>query len=255
VRDASVVEPLVGQADVLIPLAAVVGAPACDRDPAGAQSVNLDAVRLLNRARTPGQLLVFPATNSGYGTRTGDTMCDEDTPLEPVSVYGRTKVQAESEVLQTPNVIALRLATVFGMSSRMRLDLLVNDFVHTAITAGSLVIFEKDFARNFVHVRDVADCVLHCLDHAAAMAGRPYNVGLDSANMSKEALALKIKAHIPQLSIHFADIGRDPDRRNYLVCHDRLRAAGFEPRRTLDEGIRELITGFRMMPRSPYENG
>lgn len=254
VRGQDLLARCLSKADVVIPLAAVVGAPACDRDPWLARSVNLEAVRLLNRLRSPAQLLVFPTTNSGYGTRSGDLLCTEETPVQPISLYGRTKAEAEQELLMAPNVISLRLATVFGISPRMRLDLLVNHFVYAAVARGYLVIFEKDFKRNFVHIRDVADCFLHCLAHAGAMAGRPYNVGLDSANLSKAELAARVAEHVPHLSIHFAETGSDPDRRNYIVSSRRLREAGFEARRSLEEGIRELLKGYRMMARGAYGN-
>ena len=254
VRDEALMRPLVKDADVLIPLASIVGAPACDRDPWLAQSVNLEAVRLLNHLRSPRQLVIFPTTNSGYGTQSGDVYCTEDTPLEPISLYSQTKVQAEAELLETPNVISLRLATVFGMSPRMRLDLLVNHFVYAAVTDGYIVIFEKDFKRNYVHIRDVADCFLHCIEHADRMVGRPYNVGLDAANLSKKELALKIKEYVPYLYIHFSEVGSDPDKRNYIVSNQRLREAGFEARRSLDEGIKELLKGYRMMGRGRFKN-
>ncbi len=254
VRDEELMTRLVRAADVLIPLAAVVGAPACDRDPWLARSVNLDAVRLLNRLRSPHQLVIFPTTNSGYGTRSGDVYCTEDTPLEPVSLYGQTKVQAEAELLGSPNAISLRLATVFGMSPRMRLDLLVNHFVYAAVADGYVVIFEKDFKRNYVHIRDVADCFVYSIAHAEQMAGRAYNVGLDAANLSKAELALKVKEYVPRFYIHFSDVGNDPDRRNYIVSNQRLRAAGFEARRSLDEGIQELLKGYRMLGRASFKN-
>lgn len=253
-RDESLVARLLRDADVVVPLAAVVGAPACDRDPALAWAVNRDAVRTLNRRRSRDQLIVFPTTNSGYGTTAGDTFCTEETPLEPISVYGRSKVEAEADLLDSPNAITLRLATVFGISPRLRLDLLVNHFVHAAVTDGYIVLFEKDFKRNFVHVRDVADCFVFAVEHAASMVGRPYNVGLDAANLSKEELALKIKAHVPRLYLHSAAVGSDPDKRNYVVSNQRLREAGFEARRSLDEGIQELLRGYRMIPRSPLRN-
>ena len=254
VRDEALLRELIAKADVLVPLAAIVGAPACDRDPGLARDVNLGAIRMLNRLRSPQQLVVYPTTNSGYGTRTGDLYCTEETPLEPISLYGRTKAEAEAELLGAPRVITLRLATVFGLSPRMRLDLLVNHFVHAAVTDGYIVIFEKDFKRNYVHVRDVADCLVHSISHAEAMVGRAYNVGLDAANLSKEELALKIKEHVPGFYVHFAEVGSDPDKRNYVVSNARLRGAGFEARRSLDEGIRELLTGFRMMARRAFHN-
>jgi nucleoside-diphosphate-sugar epimerase len=254
VRDKELMGRLVKAADVLVPLAAVVGAPACERDPGLARSVNLEAVRLLNGLRSADQLVVYPTTNSGYGTQTGNLFCTEDTPLEPISLYGQTKTQAETELLQAPNVITLRLATVFGMSSRMRLDLLVNHFVYAAVTEGYLVIFEKDFKRNYIHIRDVADCFVHCIENCKAMGGRPYNAGLDAANLSKGELALKIKEYVPNFYVHFAPVGSDPDKRNYIVSNQRLRQTGFEARRSLDDGIRELLVGYQMVGRDRFKN-
>jgi nucleoside-diphosphate-sugar epimerase len=254
VRDQTCMHRALKSADVVIHLAALVGAPACDRDPLLARSVNLDAVVLLNRLRSPNQLVLFPNTNSGYGTTGAETLCIEESPLRPLSLYARTKCQAEEVLLEKPGAITLRLATVFGMSPRMRLDLLVNHFVHAACTEGYLVIFEKDFKRNFVHIRDVADCMLHALRNAQAMAGRPYNVGLDSANLSKAELALRIKQQVPNFYIHFAPIGQDPDKRNYIVSNQRLREAGFEARRSLDDGIHELLKGYAMQGRPPCTN-
>jgi nucleoside-diphosphate-sugar epimerase len=231
-----------------------VGAPACDRDPSLARSVNLEAVRLLNGLRSAQQPVIYPTTNSGYGTQSGDLFCTEETPLQPISLYGQTKSQAEAELLEAGNVITLRLATVFGMSPRMRLDLLVNHFVYAAITEGYIVIFEKDFKRNYIHIRDVADCFVHCIENFRRMAGRPYNAGLDSANLSKEELALKIKEVVPHFYVHFAQVGFDPDKRNYIVSNQRLREAGFDARRSLDGGIRELLKGYRMMGRDRFKN-
>jgi len=254
VRDERFIKGLIPKVDVLIPLAAIVGAPGCDRDPLLARSVNLEAIRLLNRLRSPGQLVVYPTTNSGYGTKSGDVSCTEETPLEPISLYGQTKTEAEATLLESVNATTLRLATVFGMSPRMRLDLLVNHFVYTAVTDGYIVIFEKDFKRNYIHIRDVADCFIHCIENSKAMVGRPYNAGLDSANLSKEELALKIKEVVPNFYIHFAAVGSDPDKRNYIVSNQRLRKAGFEAKRTLESGIEELVKGYRMMGRSLFKN-
>ena len=254
VRDEAVMASALRRADVVIHLAAIVGAPACDRDPALATSLNLDSVRLLSRLRSPNQLVIYPNTNSGYGATTGESLCTENSPIQPISLYGKTKVEAERVLLDGPNAVALRLATVFGMSPRMRLDLLVNHFVYAAVKDGYLVIFEKDFKRNFVHVRDVADCMLHVISHAAGMTGRAFNLGLDSANLSKEELALKIKQYVPNFYIHFAPIGKDPDQRNYIVSNRRLREAGFAARRSLDDGIVELIKGYRMEGRPMFKN-
>ena len=254
VRNEETMRKLIGNVDVIIPLAAIVGAPACDKDPWAAKSINLDAIVLLNRLRSKNQLVICPITNSGYGTKSDETFCTEETALEPISLYGQTKVQAEQELLNSPNTITLRLATVFGMSPRMRLDLLVNHFTYAAVTDGYLVIFEKDFKRNYIHIRDVGDCFIHAIEHADSMVGFPYNAGLDEANLSKEQLALKIKEYVPDFYIHFSEIGSDPDKRNYIVSNQRLREAGFQARRTLDDGIRELLVGFRMLGRQPLKN-
>ncbi|MBM3882898.1 MAG: NAD(P)-dependent oxidoreductase [Verrucomicrobia bacterium] len=254
VREKSVLKALLPKADAIIPLAALVGAPACERDPLTAQSVNLEAIRLLNRLRSPDQLVIFPTTNSGYGTQSGELFCTEETPLRPISIYGETKAAAEALLLDSPNAICLRLATVFGVSPRMRVDLLVNHFVLSAVRDGYLVIFEKHFKRNFVHIRDVADCFLHCLQHRSTMIGRTFNLGLDAANLSKEELALKVKDHLPHFHLQFSEIGSDPDQRNYIVSNQRLREAGFEARRSLDVGIRELIKAYRMRSRYPHSN-
>jgi nucleoside-diphosphate-sugar epimerase len=254
VRDEALMKRVLKDADVVIHLAAIVGASACDRDPTLAMTVNYDSVRLLNRLRSPSQLVIYPNTNSGYGTTSGSSFCTEDSPLQPISLYGRTKVDAERHLLDSPNVVTLRLATVFGMSPRMRLDLLVNHFVYTAYTEGYIVIFEKDFKRNYVHIRDVADCMLYCIANAATITGKPYNLGLDAANLSKEELAVKVKSYIPNFYVHFAAIGQDPDKRNYVVSSQRLREAGFEARRSLDQGIEELLKGYRMMGRALFKN-
>lgn len=184
----------------------------------------------------------------------GQQYCTEDSPIRPISLYGKTKVEAERVLLERRRTVSFRLATVFGMSPRMRLDLLVNHFVHAAFTEGYLVLFEKDFKRNFVHVRDVADCFLHAMRHADQMGGQAYNLGLDAANLSKEELALKVKDQLPNFYIHFAPIGQDPDKRNYMVSNQRLREAGFEARRSLEDGIRELIKGYRMQGRPLFTN-
>ena len=254
VRDEELMKDVIKNADVIIPLAAVVGASACKRDPWMATSVNLEAIQLIKQFRSPQQLIIFPTTNSGYGTQSGETYCTEETPLEPISLYGQTKVQAEQLILDLPNTITLRLATVFGMSPRMRLDLLVNHFTYAAFTDRYLVIFEKDFKRNYIHIRDVADCIIHCINNSEKTIGRPYNVGLDAANLSKEELALKIKEYIPNFYIHYAELGSDPDKRNYIVSNQRLREAGFEARRSLDEGIQELLKGYLMLGRGKFKN-
>lgn len=254
VRDEGLVHELLKQHDAIIPLAAIVGMKACDRDPHMARSVNFDAIVLLNRLRSSDQKVIFPCTNSGYGTKSGDLYCTEETPLEPISLYGETKVKAEQELLGRPNAISLRLATVFGPSPRMRLDLLVNDFVYRAVTDGFLVIYEKDFKRNYVHIEDVAECLFFCLEHFDEMQGDAYNVGLNDANLSKEGLALKIKERVPSLYIHFAEVGSDPDRRNYIVSNAKINSKGFVARRSLDQGIQQLIKVYQMLPGGNHRN-
>ena len=253
-RDEGTVAGLVKSHDVMIPLAAIVGAPGCDRDPVMARTTNFEAVALINRLRSRSQPLLLPSSNSGYGTKSGSVYCTEETPVEPITLYGITKVDAEREVLEHGDSISLRLATVFGPSPRMRLDLLVNDFVHKAVTDGYLVIYEKDFKRNYVHVADVADCFCYCLEHFDDMKGQAYNVGLDAANLSKAELATRIKQYVPSLYVHYAEVGADPDRRNYIVSNDRLRAKGFTATRSLDQGITELLKLYRMLPRRPHAN-
>lgn len=253
-RNEKLLRDLLKKADVIIPLAAIVGAPACDQDPMLATSVNLEAIKTLNNLRSKDQLVIYPTTNSGYGTKSGDVFCTEDTPLQPISLYGKTKSDAEALLLKSSNTITLRLATVFGMSPRMRLDLLVNHFVFVALKDGYIVIFEKDFKRNFIHIRDVADCFIYCIENFKNMKGKPYNAGLEDANLSKEELALRIKKHLPNFYIHFAKIGSDPDKRNYVVSNKRLKDAGFIAKNSLDEGIKELIKGYQMMHREEFKN-
>jgi nucleoside-diphosphate-sugar epimerase len=253
-RDEDTIKRLLKDADVIIPLAAVVGAPACDRDPWMATSTNYEAIAMLNHLRSPRQLVIYPNTNSGYGAKSGAVFCTEETPLEPISLYGVDKVNAERELLASPNAIALRLATVFGASPRMRIDLLVNHFVYAAVTDGFVVIFEKDFKRNYIHIRDVADCFAHAIENASKMTGRAFNAGLDDANLSKAELAEKIRQYVPRFYIHYGEVGSDPDQRNYVVSNQRLREAGFEARRSLDFGIVELLKTYRMFGRGQFKN-
>ena len=241
-------------ADVVIPLAAIVGAPACEAAHTAAEIVNYASIQALLDCTDHGPLVIYPNTNSGYGTQLGDSLCTEDTPLTPVTLYGETKKWAEEKVLEADNTIALRLATVFGLSPRMRLDLLVNDFVYKAVTDGYLVLYEPHFKRNYIHVRDVADCFLYCIENSSSMVGRVFNVGLDSANLSKAELADKIATYVPNLEIRYANIGTDPDQRNYTVSNQRLREAGWEASRGLDQGIKELIKGYKMLGRGQWKN-
>jgi nucleoside-diphosphate-sugar epimerase len=248
-RDERVLSRLVAKHDVIIPLAALVGAKLCDQDPVSAESINYEAIRTLLKLRSPSQPIVSPCTNSGYGTKSGEIYCTEETPLEPISVYGVTKVKAERALLEEPNTISLRLATVFGVSPRMRLDLLVNDFVYRAVMDKYLVLYERHFKRNYIHIDDVAACFIYSIQHFSDMKENAYNVGLNDANLSKEELALKIKQHVPDLYIHNAEVGSDPDKRNYIVSNDKIAGKGFRAGNSLDKGIQDLIKAYRMMPR------
>ncbi|MCD6360392.1 MAG: NAD(P)-dependent oxidoreductase [Armatimonadetes bacterium] len=253
-RDAEALRAALADVDAIIPLAALVGMPLCEERPEEATSTNLEAVRLLNELRSPEQRVLFANTNSGYGTRTGEAHCTEDTPMEPISLYGRTKVEAERLLLDSPNTLTFRFATLFGVSPRMRLDLLVNDFTWRAVNDGYLVLYEKNFRRNYLHLQDAAGCFLHALEHWDEMVGRPYNAGLEDANLTKEELALRIREHVPGLTIYEGDVGRDVDRRDYVVSNERLYATGFRPQWSLDDGIEQLIAAFELLPKDPLRN-
>lgn len=252
-RDRRVIEPLVRDADVIIPLAAIVGAPACDADQIAANSTNLGAVVDMVQLTSKDQQILIPITNSGYGVG-GDAECTEDSPLNPISLYGRTKVAAEKFALDHGNAVSFRLATVFGMSPRMRVDLLVNDFVYRAVNDRAVVLFEPHFRRNFVHVRDVARVFLHGIENFKSMCGRPYNVGLSDANLSKLQLCDKIKEYVPEFVYPISEIGSDPDKRDYVVSNARIEATGWKPKHSLDDGIRELIKGYRMLRNRVHGN-
>jgi nucleoside-diphosphate-sugar epimerase len=253
-RDEAVLRPLLRGADIFIPLAALVGAPLCDNDKPGAESINFGAVRTAIGLMSPQQRILLPTTNSGYGIGEPGQHCTEETPLRPISLYGRTKVEAERAALDRGNAISFRLATVFGMSPRLRIDLLVNDFVYRAVTDRALVLFEAHFKRNYIHVRDVARAFLHGIENFESMRDRPYNVGLSDANLSKLELCQRIQAHVPKFVFMEAPIGEDPDKRDYIVSNARIEATGFRPRHSLDDGIRELIKGYRMIRNAAYGN-
>jgi len=253
-RDEQTMRSGLKNADVVIPLAALVGAPLCDRDRLGAVSVNRDAVAMLCRIAGKEQRIIIPNTNSGYGIGEHGQLCTEESPLRPISLYGTTKAQAEQIVLERGNSLSFRLATVFGTSPRMRTDLLVNDFVYRAVHDKAVVIFEGHFKRNYIHVRDVVRAFLHAIDNFDAMQGRPYNVGLDDANLSKLELCEQIRSHIPGFTFLEAPIGKDPDQRNYIVSNARLASTGFVPRHSLDMGIRELIKVFTILRSNPFAN-
>ncbi len=254
VRNLQVMTPLYRDADVIVPLAAIVGAPACDRVPEEATAINLTVIEQMLAQLSPSQKVLYPTTNSGYGKTTGGSFCTEDSPLNPVSLYGRTKMDAEKAILDWPNAVTFRLATVFGAAPRMRLDLLVNTFVYEAHTRGYITIYEKDAKRNYVFVDDVADCFLYALEHFDAMKGRCYNLGLDEANLSKADLAELVKRHYPKFAVNYNEIHKDPDQRDYIVSNARLKQAGFAASTTIDAAIPALRRAFEMLPASPFLN-
>lgn len=253
-RDERIITDLLRAADVIIPLAALVGAPLCNRDRVGAYTINFEAVQMLTKLTSQQQQIIFPVTNSGYGIGQPGAPCTEDSPLRPISLYGETKVKAERVVLDRGNAITLRLATVFGASPRMRMDLLVNDFVWRAVHDRAVVVFEGHCKRNYIHIRDVVKAFLHAMDHFEGMKNRAYNVGLDDANLSKLELCLEIQRHIPQFVFFEAPIGEDPDKRDYIVSNERILSTGFKPDWSLERGIQELTRCYTIVTGTAYGN-
>jgi len=254
VRDERLVGELVKDKDLVIPLAALVGAPLCDRDPLAATSVNRDAIGMLCGKLSHSQRVIYPTTNSGYGIGTKGKFCTEETPLNPISLYGRVKSDAEAIVLSRNESVAFRLATVFGASPRMRLDLLVNDFTYRAVKDRFIVIFEGHFKRNYVHVRDVARAFIHTIENFDKMKGETYNVGLSEANLSKLQLCDEIKKQIPQFVVMEAPCGEDPDKRDYIVSNEKIEKTGYKTVHSLQAGITELIKTYRILKGLEYAN-
>ena len=253
-RDEKLISQYIKGVDYIIPLACLVGAPLCDKNPIDARAINLEAIKIILKLRTKNQRIVFPTTNSGYGIGMKDKYCDEKTPLAPISLYGKLKVEAEQAVLDEKNSITLRLATVFGISPRMRLDLLVNDFVYRAVNDGVVVLFESHFKRNYIHIRDVVRAFLHCVDNFDAMKNQPYNVGLSKANLSKLELCQEIKKQIPSFVFIDSKVGKDPDKRNYIVSNAKIEKTGFKSAFSLQDGIAELIKGYQIIKRNQFSN-
>lgn len=254
IRSEQTMLPLLKKADVIIPLAALVGAPLCKLDPIGATTTNHDAITMMLRYVSPEQRILMPTTNSAYGSGERDNYCTEESPLRPISQYAIEKVAVEKELMAHPNAISFRLATVFGMSPRMRLDLLVNDFVYRAVTDRFVVLFEGHFKRNYIHVRDVARVFEHGLENFAQLKGQIYNVGLSDANVSKKELCERIQKFVPDFTFVDAEVGRDPDQRNYIVSNAKIEKTGYKPDHSLDRGIQELLKGFVMLRNSIYGN-
>ena len=254
VRVKETIAPLVAEADIIIPLAALVGAPICKKDPIAAKSTNFDAVLLLLNLVSNDQWILMPTTNSAYGSGDDNNYCTEESPLNPISSYAIEKVEVEKHFMERENVISFRLATVFGMSPRMRIDLLVNDFTYRAVKDNTVVLFESHFKRNYIHVRDVSRVFIHGLKNFETMKGNIFNVGLSDANVSKKELCECIASIVPGFMYMENDIGTDPDQRNYIVSNAKLEATGFKPIVSLDHGILELVKGYEMIKNTRYGN-
>ncbi len=254
VRDKGLIKKLLETPDAIFPLACLTGAPLCAKDPLGARSINFDAIKSIEQTRSKNQVIIFPTTNSGYGVGEKDIFCTEETPLRPVSLYGKYKVEIEKYLLDSKNCITFRFATVFGTSPRMRLDLLVNDFTYRAFYDRFLVLFEAHFKRNYLHVRDAARAFIHGLENLESMRGEAYNVGLSETNLSKLQLCEEIKKHLPNFYFSEAEIGEDVDKRDYLVSNEKIEATGFKTENSLSFGIEELIKGFQIIKKSEYAN-
>ncbi|MEP6795811.1 MAG: NAD-dependent epimerase/dehydratase [Saprospiraceae bacterium] len=254
VRNEELMKKLIQQHDIIIPLAAIVGAPACEKDKIGAVTINYGQIKFINENRSPSQRILYPNSNSGYGIGIDGIHCTEESPLNPISLYGKTKVDAEKNLLASDNVITFRLATVFGISPRMRLDLLVNDFTYRAINDRFIVLFEAHFTRNYIHVADVAKAFLHAIDNFETMKNNAYNVGLSSANLSKFELCQTIKKYLPDFTIETNEFSKDPDQRNYIVSNEKIEKTGYHPDMDLDRGIMELIKGCKMIKNNAFTN-
>lgn len=254
VRDENLMRKHISSTEVVIPLAAIVGAPACDKDTVAAQSINKESILWLLKQLKPDQRIIMPTTNSAYGSGDKNNYCDESSPLNPLSLYARDKVDVEKELMQKENATSFRLATVFGISPRMRLDLLVNNFVYRAISDGFVVVFEGHFKRNYIHVLDVVQAFNLALENQESFAGQIFNVGLSEANISKIELCEEIKKQLPNFTFLEAPLGKDPDQRNYIVSNTKIEKVGFSPRVTLQEGISELIRGLPMFNHKPFTN-
>ena len=254
VRSREIMKSVLANQDVIIPLAAYVGAPLCASDPVGARTVNKEAIELMLELISPDQLVLMPTTNSAYGSGDKNNFCTEDSTLNPISQYAIDKVAVEKMLMQHQNAISFRLATVFGMSPRMRIDLLVNDFVYRAVHDKFVVLFESHFKRNYVHIRDVVRVFIHALDNSSRMKGNIYNVGLSDANVSKRELCEQIAKYVSDFTFLEAPIGKDPDQRNYIVSNAKIEATGFATMSSLDDGIKELIKGYTMLRNTRYGN-
>jgi nucleoside-diphosphate-sugar epimerase len=254
IRNYDLMKELLSINDVVIPLAAIVGAPACDKDPIQAKTINRDAILWMLDNLSIDQLILMPTTNSAYGSGDKENYCDENSPLNPLSTYAKDKVEVEKMLLNHPNSVSFRLATVFGISPRMRLDLLVNNFVYRAITDGFITLFESKFMRNYIHVSDVVNTFILALENWSDFRGEIFNVGLSDANISKLDLCIEIQKILPNFVFNESNLGKDPDQRNYLVSNRKIESRGFKPKISLQTGIGELVKGLGMFIEKPYTN-
>ena len=252
VRDKKLLQELVGLNDVIIPLAAIVGMPACKANPELTVAVNYQQVADIVEVLRGDQKLILPNTNSQYGS--SDSIITEESPFNPLSLYAKTKCDAENIMLEKGNGVSLRLATVFGVSPRMRTDLLVNDFVYKSVLDGYLVLFEAHFKRNYIHVQDIARTFQFIIENYEKCKGHAFNVGLSTANLSKLELSEKIKEHIPSLVIKQDDFKEDFDKRNYIVSNEKLEALGWKPIYDLDYGIKQLISAYKIVINKNNQN-
>lgn len=254
IRHEKFITPHYNSAEIIIPLAGYVGAPLCNKDLTGAQTVNHDAIMLMLNSLSEDQIVLMPTTNSAYGSGQDNNLCDEESPLNPISKYASDKVAVELKLMERKNSISFRLATVFGMSPKMRIDLLVNDFVYRAIKDSFIVLYESHFKRNYIHVRDVSSVFIHAINNFEKMRGQIYNVGLSNANISKLELCERIKLQIKNFIIMEAPMAADPDQRNYIVSNKKIESTGWKPQISLDDGILELKKGYTMLSNSKYGN-
>ena len=252
-RNEEIMKPLINKADVIIPLACMTGAPLCNKDKLAAVSINRDAVIMISKYSSPSQLIIYPCTNSGYGVGQEGIFCNEETPLNPISLYGKSKVEAERYLLDKGNAITFRLATVFGVSPRPRLDLLVNDFTYRAFYDRAVVLFQADFKRNYLHIDDAVDAFLFAMENPN-LSGSCFNLGYSEANLSKRELCELIQKIIPEFVYFVSEIGEDIDKRNYIISNAKIESLGFKAKRSVEIGVRELIKVLPLIKRNQFAN-
>ena len=254
VRDEKLLLENLKKNDCIIPLACLTGAPLCEKEPITAKQVNYDQIKFISNNKSKDQMMIFPCTNSGYGVGQKDVFCDEKTPMRPVSLYGKLKVEIDKYLLDKGDAVTFRFATIFGVSPRMRLDLLVNDFTYRALFDRTVVLFESHFKRNYLHVKDASNAFIHTIENYSNMEGEPFNVGLSNANLSKLELCIEIKKEINSFQYVISEIGKDPDQRDYIVSNEKIEKTGFKPSVSVGQGVKELIKGFQVIRRNQFSN-